>query len=115
LGIGSIKGNLGKDADGDLNILNINIDEIDTSKDVDKIRKSLENIEYVIKEGKIIKKDDSIDITPNGKIFWSSGKFDYEDEKLIMNRKKEFYQKYYSIFYDSLNTSISNKLLRELN
>jgi len=115
LGMGNIKGNLGKNADGDVNILNINIVEIDTSKEADKIRKSLENIEYVIKEGKIIKKDDTIDITPNGKIFWSSGNSEYKDKKLIMNRKKEFYQKYYSILYDSLNTSISNKFLREFN
>ena len=115
LGIGSIKGNLGKNADGDLNILNLNINEIDTSKEVEKIRKSLENIEYVIKEGKIIKKDDSIDITPNGKIFWSSGISEYKDKSLIMNRKKEFYQKYYSIFYDSLKTSTSNEFLREFN
>ena len=115
LGIGSVKGNLGKNADGDLNILNININDIDTSKDFEKIRKSLENIEYVIKEGKIIKKDDSIDITPNGKIFWSSGTSIYKEKKLIMNRKKQFYQKYYSIFYNSLNTSISNEFLRELN
>jgi len=115
LGIGSIKGNLGKGADGDLNIINININEINTSKDVEKIRKSLESIEYVIKEGKIIKKDDLIDNTPNGKIFWSSGRFEYKDKQLIMNRKKEFYQKYYSIFYDSLNTSISNEFLREFN
>ncbi|MFX1587476.1 MAG: amidohydrolase family protein, partial [Promethearchaeota archaeon] len=115
LGIGSIKGNLGKNADGDLNILNININEIETSKDVEKIRKSLESIEYVIKEGKIIKKDDSIDMTPNGKIFWSSGISEYKEKKLIMNRKKEFYQKYYSIFYDSLNSSINKEFLRELN
>ncbi len=115
LGIGTVKGNLGKNADGDLNILNINIDEIDTSKDIEKIKNSLKSIEYVIKEGKIIKKDDSIDITPNGKIFWSSGTFEYEDKKLIMNRKKDFYQKYYSIFYDSLNTSIGNEFLREFN
>jgi len=115
LGIGNIKGNLGKNADGDLNILNINIDEINTSNEVEKIRKSLENIEYVIKEGKIIKKDDSIEVTLNGKIFWSSGISEYKDKNLIMNRKKEFYQKYYSIFYDSLNTSISDEFLREFN
>ncbi|MFX0027046.1 MAG: amidohydrolase family protein [Candidatus Hermodarchaeota archaeon] len=115
LGIGSIKGNLGKNADGDLNILNINTNEIDTLKDFEKIKKSLESIEYVIKEGKIIKKDDSIDITSNGKIFWSSGTSEDKDKKLIMNRKKEFYQKYYSIFYDSLNISINNEFLRELN
>ena len=115
LGLGSIKGNLGMGSDADINILNLNINEIDISKDSNSLKSALSNIEYVIKAGNIIKKQDKIDLSHQGKIFWSQGKPEKEDKSLIMKNKKEFYQKFGSIFYDSLKISIDNDLLREIN
>ncbi|MFX1528581.1 MAG: amidohydrolase family protein [Promethearchaeota archaeon] len=114
LGVGNIKGNLGLNADGDLNILNININEIDTSKNYDQLKKAFMEIEFVIKGGEIIKSGTSLDLNHSGQIFWSKGKPDTKDKNLIMNKKMDFYQKYMSIFYDSLNISLDNYLLREV-
>ena len=115
LGLGSIKGNLGVGSDADLNILNININDIDLSKDSNGFKTTLSNIEYVIKAGNIIKEQEKIDLSHQGKIFWSQGKPEKEDKSLIMKSKKDFYQKYGSIFYDSLKISIENEILREIN
>ena len=115
LGLGSIKGNLGVGSDADINILNININDIDLSKDSNGFKTTLSNIEYVIKAGNIIKEQEKIDLSHQGKIFWSQGKPEKEDKSLIMKSKKDFYQKYGSIFYDSLKISIENEILREIN
>jgi len=50
----------------------------------------------------------------SGKIFWASGKAEKDDSKLVLTKKKEFYQKYYSIFYDSYDTTIDNNILRKI-
>jgi len=113
-GIGSIKGNLGTKADGDLNILNINLEEIDLSKDYKEIEKALENIEYVIKQGNVIKKGDLIDLKQEGRIFWTRGNFKSGKTTNLLSKKKEFYQKYYSIFYETLQSKISNNIQMEI-
>jgi formylmethanofuran dehydrogenase subunit A len=114
LGLGRIKGNLGLNSDADLNILDINIKEIDLSKGYEKLKSSLSNIEYVIKSGKIVKKQKKIDTSSNGQIFWSEGQVEKEGKNLIMSRKEEFYNKYSSIFYDSYQVSIDKNVVRRI-
>jgi len=114
LGIGSIKGNLGLGADGDLNILNLNLNDTDISKDYEKFKAALGNIEHVIKAGEIIKDHDKITLNLSGKIFWASGKSEKEDTKSIFARKELFYQKYYSTFYNSYNVTIDKEILRKI-
>jgi formylmethanofuran dehydrogenase subunit A len=114
LGLGHIKGNLGTGADADINILNLNLKEIDISQDPEKLKSALENIEFVLKAGKLIKNNDKIDLTTQGKIFWTEGKSLKEDKTFIMKKKREFYQKYYSIFYDSLKVTVENYYLRKI-
>jgi len=114
LGIGSIKGNLGLGADGDLNVLNLNLNDVDVLKDVETLKKALENIEFVIKSGEIIKNQEKFNMNGSGKIFWASGKAEKEDSKLVLTKKKEFYQKYYSIFYDSYDLTIEKEVLRKI-
>jgi len=113
-GIGSIKGNLENGADADLNILDLNIKELDTSKDYKEVEKSLQNIEYVLKDGKIVKKKEIIGIDHHGKLFWAKGNVDKEKKSTLILKKKEFYQKYYSIFYDSLQVSVSTNNQKEI-
>jgi len=114
LGLEKYKGNLGLGADGDLNLLNINIDTLDSSKQVEEIIKAFQNIEYVIKEGNIVKKQDDFALNYPGKIFWSKGNANIEKSATILNKKREFYEKYSSIFYDSFETNIKKEFLREI-
>ena len=114
LGIGSIKGNLGLGADGDLNILNLNLNDTDISRDYEKFKSVLENIEYVIKSGEVIKNQEKINLNSSGKILWASGKPEKEDTSSILKKKNDFYQKYYSNFYDSYTTTINEKILRKV-
>jgi len=115
LGLGSIKGNIGLGADADINILNLNIKETDLTKDFGKFKKELSNIEYVIKSGEIVKKQDKFNLKPQGSIFWANGKADTEGKDLIMSKKEEFYRKYSSMFYDSYQVSVDKNLLRKIN
>ncbi|MBY8987652.1 MAG: amidohydrolase family protein [Candidatus Lokiarchaeota archaeon] len=114
LGIGSIKGNLGLGADGDLNILNLNLNDTDFSRDYEKFKSALGNIEYVIKTGEVIKDHDKINLNCSGKVFWASGKPEKEDPKSILTKKEDFYQKYNSNFYDSYNITINKEILRKI-
>jgi formylmethanofuran dehydrogenase subunit A len=114
LGLGSIKGNLGLGADGDINILNINIKDIDISNEYQLLKRALSDVDYVIKAGNIIKKKDNFNWEPPGSIFWSNGKVDIEGKDFIIGKKKEFYQKYSSIFYNSLKITIDEKFLRKI-
>ena len=115
LGLGNIKGNLGVGADADINILDLNIEDIDLEKNYEGLKSALSHIEYVIKAGKIIKKQEKIDLESHGSILWSEGEVEIkESQELILSKKKEFYQKYGSIFYDSLAISIDNKYLRKI-
>jgi len=114
LGFGSIKGNIGQGADADINVLNLNIKETDLSKDFGKFKKELSNIEYVIKSGEIVKKQDKFNLNPQGSIFWANGKADTEGKDLIMSKKEDFYRKYSSMFYDSYQVSVDKNLLRKI-
>ncbi len=114
LGLANIKGNLGTGADADINILDLNLNDTDISKNYELFQEALSNLDYVIKAGEIIKHGEKIDLNPQGKIFWSKGKVDVENKDLIMNSKRDFYQKYGSIFYKSMEISISNNFLREI-
>jgi len=114
LGFGGIKGNIGQGADADINVLNLNIKETDLSKDFGKFKKELSNIEYVIKSGEIVKKQDKFNLNPQGSIFWANGKADSEGKDLIMSKKEEFYRKYSSMFYDSFQVSVDKNLLRKI-
>ncbi len=114
LGLGNIKGNLGIGSDGDINILDLNTNEIDVSKDYEIVINALKNIDHVMKGGVIIKKQDKIDLKNRGKIFWSKGKGIEKDKSYVISKKKEFYQKYGSIFYDSFNNDIDASYLREI-
>jgi formylmethanofuran dehydrogenase subunit A len=114
LGLDVFKGNLGVGADGDINILNINIQEIDISKDYQLLKLALSDILNVIKAGSVIKSGEDISLDLDGKIFWSNGSTKIEGKEFIMIKKKEFYQKYSSMFYDSLKISIDEKYLRQV-
>ncbi len=114
LGLGNFKGNLGIGADGDINILDININETEISKEHQLLKKALSNIDYVIKGGSIVKKGGNINLDLQGKIFWTDGSVKIEGKEFIMLKKKEFYQKYSSMFYDSLKVSINEKYLRHV-
>ncbi|MFX0076034.1 MAG: amidohydrolase family protein [Candidatus Hermodarchaeota archaeon] len=114
LGIGNIKGNLGVGADGDLNVLNLNLSDIDISSDYEKFKLALSNLEYVIKAGEVIKNHEKINLNGSGKIFWASGKTEKRDTKSILAKKAAYYQKYSSNFYDSYNISVNKEILRKL-
>lgn len=114
LGLANIKGNLGLGADGDLNILDINIKEMDISKQHEELRSALSNMDYVIKSGTIVKKQKKFNFNLNGSIFWSRGKSEIKEKDFIMSKKKDFYQKYSSVFYDSYKVSIDKNLLRRV-
>jgi formylmethanofuran dehydrogenase subunit A len=74
----------------------------------------LSHIEYVIKEGNIIKNADLVDTVQSGHIFWASGKVKKEDTKLLLKRKEEFFQKYNSLFLKSYSNSITSSKLRKI-
>ena len=114
LGLSSIKGNLGPESDADINIIDLNIKDINLSTDYKDLELALSNIEYVIKAGKIVKKEDKINMMSNGQIFWSEGQVEKEGNNLILTKKAEFFKKYSSMFYDSYKVSIDNRFLRKI-
>lgn len=114
LGLGNLKGCLSEGADADVNVLDLNINNIDLSKDYEKLKNALSNIEYVIKSGEIVKHKEKYNLIYQGKIFWSKGNVEVEDKELILKNKKDFYQKYSSIFYESLRISIDDNYLKQI-
>jgi formylmethanofuran dehydrogenase subunit A len=114
LGLGDIKGNLGVGSDADINILNIDLNKTDIDQEPDIFKRALKNIDYVLKAGKIIKNHEKIDLTSHGKILWAEGKANKEEKTLIMKKKKEFYKKFYSIFYESMETTINDRFLKKI-
>ena len=79
-----------------------------------KIRDKLSDIEYVIKAGKIIKHNDQVDLTEEGKILWASGKAKKQDVKLFLKRKEDFFQKYNSLFLNSYSALVNDSKLRKV-
>ncbi|MFX0006945.1 MAG: hypothetical protein ACFFA7_12210 [Promethearchaeota archaeon] len=114
LGLGNIKGNLGTGADGDINILDININDIEISKEHQLLKKALSNLDYVVKAGIVVKAGKKLNLDLEGKIFWYDSIAKIEGKDFIMSKKNEFYQKFSSIFYDSLKVSIEEKYLRQI-
>ncbi|MBY9006954.1 MAG: amidohydrolase family protein [Candidatus Lokiarchaeota archaeon] len=115
LGLTKYKGNLDVGTDADINILDIDITKIDSNRDFKSIEKAFENIEYVIKNGNIVKKGDKIFLGYEGKIFWAEGKIYSQEDKLrVVSKKSEFYQKYYSYFYNMLENNVNKDFLKKI-
>jgi formylmethanofuran dehydrogenase subunit A len=114
LGIGDIKGNLGIGADGDLNIIDFNPKKENIQNNYQTVIDALTSMDYVIKSGKIIKKDQSLDLSTKGKIFWAEGIPKKERDTFVLNKKKEFYEKYYSTFYKSTKVNLKEEVLRKI-
>ena len=76
--------------------------------------KALSNIDHVIKAGQVVKKNDLINLNIQGKTFWSEGHLEKEVTSTILSKKKDFYQRYGSIFYDSLKITTDSKFLRKI-
>ncbi|MFW9822604.1 MAG: amidohydrolase family protein [Candidatus Thorarchaeota archaeon] len=115
LGLGGIKGTLGEEADADINIIDIDLENVDLSKEYERLQSALKRINYVIKAGKIVKKQEDIDLSSDdGLIFWSEGHAKEEDKDFILSKKQDFYNKYSSIFYDSTQVSIDSTILRKI-
>jgi formylmethanofuran dehydrogenase subunit A len=114
LGLANIKGGFTPGADGDINILDISVSDLDISKDYSPLENALRGMEYVIKDGRIVKHGDKIMLDTSGKIFWADGTSDRQAKEKLMKKKKEFYQKYYSVFYDSMKIDVDEKLLRKI-
>jgi len=114
LGMSHIKGSFSEGSDGDLNIVNLNLLEMNPEKDYKQIKDALSHIEYVVKAGKIIKNLDLLDINHSGHIFWASGKVKKEDTKLLFKRKEEFFQMYNSLFLKSYSIPIQDSKLRKV-
>ena len=113
LGLGNIKGNLGIGADGDLNVLDVNITELDCSKDYLDLKNALSNIEYVVKSGITIKHKDNVRLNLGGKIFWANRESETREKDYILSKKQEFYTKYYSVYYDNYKDSVTDFFLRQ--
>ncbi|MBD3255914.1 MAG: amidohydrolase family protein [Candidatus Lokiarchaeota archaeon] len=114
LGLGHIKGNFGVGADADINIIDIDAQNLDLEKNYSELKSALSDINYVLKGGNVVKQNDKIDLSAHGQIFWSKGKYSHKDFRSLLQKKKEFYQKYGSFFYDSLKSSVNQDLLREI-
>ena len=97
-----------------MNILDMNASDLDLNKDWESLKKSLKSIEYVIKKGEIIKKNDEINLNKEGKIIWTKGNAPDDPSGYIMKKKREFYQKYTSFFYDFYQVNISPKDLLQI-
>ena len=114
LGIPHIKGSFSEGNDGDLNILDLNLLEINPENDYEKVKDALTHVEYVVKAGKIIKNAELLNLKESGQILWASGKVKKKDPKLLFKRKEEFFQMYNSLFLKSYSISIDKSKLRKV-
>ena len=114
LGLSHIKGSLSEGNDGDLNIIDLNLLDIDPENDYKKIKEALSHIEYVLKAGKVVKNAEIFNMGDSGNILWASGKVKKEDVNLLLKRKEEFFQMYNSQFLKSYSISIKDSILRKI-
>lgn len=114
LGIAHLKGNLGSGADGDVNILDVNMNDIELPKEVDAIEKAFLNLNYVVKGGNIVKQNDNIDLEHRGYIYQVQDKEISPQSSNMINKKKEYYMKFSASFYDSFFYSIDEKYVKKI-
>ncbi|MCK4282241.1 MAG: hypothetical protein KAX10_09005, partial [Candidatus Lokiarchaeota archaeon] len=76
--------------------------EKDSASQIDEIKKAFSDIDTVIKNGIIVKQGEKINLNHKGALYWSKGTVNTINYEKIMDKKKEFYKKYSSIFYESL-------------
>lgn len=114
LGISHLKGNLGVGADADINILSINLKDLDPQTDADDITRAFSDVNMVIKNGIVVKKGDQFNFDSKGSLYWSKGSIEESDYDKIMEKKRDYYRKFSSIFYESLKISTDKINLVEI-
>lgn len=94
------KGHLGKGADADVAIYNLNPEKTDLSKHPRRIRRAFRNAAYTIKDGQIVVKNGEIVKSVEGRTFW----VDIETRNApteVLSAFQEDFKKYYTVQYEN--------------
>jgi len=98
------KGHLGVGADADVAIYDIRPEEVDPSKEYDKVEKAFSATKYTIKGGEIVVKDGNIVKVVSGKTYWTNAEFDGYYE-LIEDDLKDWFANYYTVSLNNYGVS----------
>jgi formylmethanofuran dehydrogenase subunit A len=96
LGLGD-KGHLGPGADADVSVYELRPNEVDPTKDHNKVKKALMDAKYTIKSGIVVAKEGEILAAPEGRTFWVDARVPKADEDRLMKDLTEKFERYYSI------------------
>jgi len=97
LGLEKEKGHLGIGADADVAIYDLNPEEVDISKDYEKLIKAFRRASYTIKDGEIIVKDGEVVKTVYGRTYYVDPIIPEDLEKEVSMMTAEKFREYYSI------------------
>ncbi len=94
------KGHLGVGADADIAIYNINVEQVDPSKQYKLVRKAFKNTAYTIKDGKIVVRDGEVVKPVEGKTYWVKPELSNPIME-ISPQLKEAFEDYYTVQYEN--------------
>ncbi|MDM7935019.1 MAG: formylmethanofuran dehydrogenase subunit A [Methanothrix sp.] len=91
------KGHLGPGADADVSIYDINPEEVDTSREHERVKRALSTARYTIKSGVVVAEDGRIMAAPPGRTYWVDAAVPQQDSDRLMVSLREKFERYYSI------------------
>ena len=109
LGIDKFKGHLGVGADGDVAIYDLDIKNIDISKDYEKVKKAFSRAWYVIKGGEIVVKEGKVVRHIYGRTIYIKPRI-LEERKDLLNQVLEEIK---TKFKDYYSVTLNNFIIRE--
>ncbi|MHC1631879.1 MAG: formylmethanofuran dehydrogenase subunit A [Methanotrichaceae archaeon] len=91
------KGHLGPGADADVTIYDLKPNEIDPSKDHERVREALSRAKYTIKDGKVVVRNGEVVAVPSGRTYWVDAAIPQNHAERLQADLAEKFAKYYSI------------------
>ncbi len=98
------RGHLGPGAVGDVAVYDLDPDDVDLSRDYEKVKDAFTNVDCCVKDGEVVVKNGDVKKDKYGKTFWVDAEVPEKVEKRVNEDVKKKFKKYYTVNIDNYPT-----------
>lgn len=98
------RGHLGSGAVGDVAVYDLNPEDVDLSRDYEKVKDAFSKVHCCVKDGEVVVKNGEFKKDKYGETFWVDTKVPEKVEKRVNDEVKKKFKKYYTVNIENYPT-----------